>query len=176
MVCVVHGVKIQSAIRAFMTYTVLPSNITLFNQSAHLGRYRADSWIRINYVGYCLMGEQGAECIHARFNRLYTTISSTTDALVKLKYIMKEHLLRIFPTLITSKPPLDAREARPCEPMIIIPWHREHLHLKIRYCSHSLAYILFALIKMHIRVNSNILEIASSSGLVLRFGKKKKKN
>ena len=49
----------------------------------------------------------GTKSIDARFNRIYQThcmISSITNPVKKLKFIMKEHLLSMSPTLITARP------------------------------------------------------------------------
>ena len=68
--------------------------------------YAVDRITSNQHIGFGLMGEQGAESIHARFNRLYKlTARSPQPVVEKLKYIMKEHLLSISPTLITAKPP-----------------------------------------------------------------------
>ena len=73
----------------------------------------ATDWIRMNQrMGFGLIGEEGAESIHARFNRLYSTyctVSSTTHPVDKLKYIMKEHLVYLPPSfqpdhLLARKP------------------------------------------------------------------------
>ena len=100
---------IESAIGAFMTHfrsTYPGESIPI---KMHLLEDHTVSWIRANhFIGFGLMGEQGAESIHAKFNRLYSTYcttSSTTHQLEKLKYIMKEHLLNISPTLVSSRPP-----------------------------------------------------------------------
>ncbi|KAL5493971.1 hypothetical protein EMCRGX_G015225 [Ephydatia muelleri] len=104
---------LEHAIATFMAHfraTFPGENIPI---KMHMLEDHAVDWIRSNqHIGFGLMGEQGAESIHARFNRLYqtySTVSSTSHPVEKLKYIMKEHLLSISPTLITAKPPPSKR-------------------------------------------------------------------
>ncbi|KAL5510583.1 hypothetical protein EMCRGX_G006149 [Ephydatia muelleri] len=99
---------LEHAIATFMAHfraTFPGENIPI---KMHMLEDHAVDWIRSNqHIGFGLMGEQGAESIHARFNRLYqtySTVSSTSHPVEKLKSIMKEHLLSISPTLITAKP------------------------------------------------------------------------
>ena len=52
-----------------------------------------------------LMGEQGAESIHAYFNSLNRQYQTTKDPVVKLNTMMREHLTHIVPENITARPP-----------------------------------------------------------------------
>ena len=61
-------------------------------------------WVNCNRVGFGLMGEQGAESIHARFNRLGLTFAPIKDRVQNLKCIVKEHLLSIEPQLVAAIP------------------------------------------------------------------------
>ena len=109
--CINH--HLEHAIATFMahfraTCTFPGENIPI---KMHMLEDHAVDWIRSN-IGFGFMGEQGAKSIHARFNRLYQnycTVFSTSHPVEKLKYIMKEHLLSISPTLITAKPPPSKR-------------------------------------------------------------------
>ena len=112
--CINH--HLEHAITTFMAHflaTFPGENIPI---KLHMLEDHAVDWIRSNqHIGFGLMGEQGAESIHARFNRLYQTyctVSSTSHPVEKLKYIMMEHLLSISPTLITAKPPPSKRAKR----------------------------------------------------------------
>jgi len=60
-------------------------------------------WLRMWHVGFGLMGEQGAESIHAYFNSLKRTYHGVADPVDRLR-LMKEHLLHISPQNITLKP------------------------------------------------------------------------
>ena len=48
-------------------------------------------WAKRTYVRFGLLGEQGAECIHARFNSLQRTYHSVHDPVERLSLIMKEN-------------------------------------------------------------------------------------
>ena len=63
----------------------------------HLLEDHAEEWIRAHGVGFGMMGEQGAESIHARFNGLLRTYATIRNNVKKLEYIMKEHLTSIAP-------------------------------------------------------------------------------
>ena len=54
-------------------------------------------WARRTHVGFDVLGEQGAEFIHARFNTLQRTYDSVPDNIQLLLLIVKEHLLSVAP-------------------------------------------------------------------------------
>ena len=55
-------------------------------------------WIKMHQAGCGLMGEQGAESIHAKFNALLRrTYSSIRDPIAKLKSVMQDHYLSVSP-------------------------------------------------------------------------------
>ena len=70
----------------------------------HLLEDHTRRWVNCNRVGFGLMGEQGAESIHARFNRLGLTFAPIKDRVQNLKCIVKEHLLSIEPQLVAAIP------------------------------------------------------------------------
>ena len=49
-------------------------------------------WLHKWHVGFGLMGEQGAESIHAYFNALSCTYKSMPEEVQKLRQVMVEHL------------------------------------------------------------------------------------
>ena len=59
-------------------------------------------WTRRKHVGFGLLGEQGAESIHARFNTLLRTYHSVPDKVQQLVLIVKEHLLSVAPQNVTA--------------------------------------------------------------------------
>lgn len=69
-------------------------------------------WIRQWKVGFGLMGEQGAESIHAYFNSLTRTYHSIPDRVDRLRAMMREHFLHSTPSLIAAKPPLKKRKTK----------------------------------------------------------------
>lgn len=60
-------------------------------------------------VGFGLMGEQGAEGIHADFNNLKRRFSGICDSVERLRCTMTEHHLRCSPHNIVAKPPITKR-------------------------------------------------------------------
>lgn len=66
-------------------------------------------WLRMWHVGFGLMGEQGAESIHAYFNSLQRTFHGVPDRVKRLKLMMKEHFLHIAPSNIAAKPAIKRR-------------------------------------------------------------------
>ena len=71
----------------------------------HLLEEHTVVWARRTHVGFGLMGEQGAESIHARFNTLQRTYHSVHDPLKRLLLIVKEHLLIVAPQNVAAIPP-----------------------------------------------------------------------
>eukprot|EP00731_Ephydatia_muelleri_P038060 Em0644g1a len=70
----------------------------------HLLEDHTSQWANSNHVGFGLLGEQGAESIHAKFNQLGLVFAPIKDRVQNLKCIVKEHLLSIEPQLVL--PPL----------------------------------------------------------------------
>ena len=68
-------------------------------------------WLKEWRVGFGLMGEQGAENIHAYFNSLARTYHSIPDRVDCLRAMMREHSLHSTPTLVTERPPVKGRKA-----------------------------------------------------------------
>lgn len=71
----------------------------------HLLEDHTLQWASNNHVGYGLLGEQGAESIHAKFNRLGLAFAAIKDRVKNLTCIVKEHLLSIEPQLVAAIPP-----------------------------------------------------------------------
>lgn len=67
-------------------------------------------WLRRWHVGFGLMGEQGAESIHAYFNSLKRTFQGIPDRVKRLKQMMHEHLIHIAPSNIAAKPAIKKRK------------------------------------------------------------------
>ena len=62
-------------------------------------------WMRRWSVASGLMGEQGAEQIHAHIQNLQRAYSGVADPVKRLAYIMKEHQLQTAPSLNQLHPP-----------------------------------------------------------------------
>ena len=66
-------------------------------------------WLERWHIGAGLMGEQGAESIHAhlmKLERVYRDISNPVD---RLKYIFNEQMLESAPSLVSLRPPPQKR-------------------------------------------------------------------
>lgn len=87
---------------SFPTATVLPK--------MHILEDHVIPWLSQWHVGFGLMGEQGAESIHAYFNSLKITYRSVADPVDHLKQMMVEHLLHIAPVNVDAKPPVKKRK------------------------------------------------------------------
>ena len=61
-------------------------------------------------VGFGLHGEQGAESLHAAFNRIMRSYTSIPDRLTRLKSVMKEHHLQVAPTMVAQEPTIKRRK------------------------------------------------------------------
>ena len=62
--------------------------------------------LRTNRIGSGLMGEQGAESIHAKIAELEAWFSGVVNPLQRLKYVLNEHNIQATPTLNSLRPPL----------------------------------------------------------------------
>ena len=61
-------------------------------------------------LGSGLMGEQGAESIHAHLMKLERVHQGIPDEVDRWKYIMKEHMLESHPSLTCLRPPPEKRK------------------------------------------------------------------
>ncbi len=61
-------------------------------------------WLRLWGVGLGLMGEQGAESIHASINTISRAYSNIPDKVQRLECILKEHHRHVCPTLAAQQP------------------------------------------------------------------------
>ena len=67
-------------------------------------------WLQEWKVGFGLMGEQGAESIHAYFNSLGRTYCTMPERVKRLKQMMVEHILHVNPDNITARPKIKKRK------------------------------------------------------------------
>ena len=82
---------------SFPAATVLPK--------MHILEDHIVPWMRRWGIGAGLMGEQGAESIHAHLNRLEAQFSGIVNPLDRLKYIVNQHNIDSAPLLNSLKPP-----------------------------------------------------------------------
>ncbi|KAL5487179.1 hypothetical protein EMCRGX_G019751 [Ephydatia muelleri] len=71
----------------------------------HLLEDHTVQWANTNHVGFGLLGEQGAESIHAKFNRLGLAFAPIKDHVQNLMCTVREHLLSTEPQLVAAIPP-----------------------------------------------------------------------
>ena len=70
----------------------------------HLLEDHTVAWVQKWHVGFGLLGEQGAESIHAKFNALHRTYASIQEKLQHYQCVMKEHLISIAPENVAAIP------------------------------------------------------------------------
>ena len=71
----------------------------------HLLEDHATQWANATHVGFGLLGEQGDESIHAKFNRLGLAFAPIKDKVKQLQCIVKEHRLSIELQIVVAIPP-----------------------------------------------------------------------
>ena len=52
-------------------------------------------WMHRYGIGFGLMGEQGIEAIHSKFNTCYRTYASMQDKVQRLHSVIQEHFLSV---------------------------------------------------------------------------------
>jgi hypothetical protein len=63
-------------------------------------------WIKKWKTGCGLMGEQGAESLHASFNYTEKAYNNMRDRVERLRVVLQNHHLRILPVTESLQPPL----------------------------------------------------------------------
>ena len=86
----------------FPQATVLPK--------MHLMEVHMVPWVQKYQVAFGLMGEQGAESIHASINGVKRAYSNIPDRVKRLECILKEHHRHVCPTLAKEKPIVKRRK------------------------------------------------------------------
>lgn len=88
----------------FPSATVLPK--------MHMIEDHMIPWLKQWHLGAGLMGEQGAESIHAHINKLEKDYSCIPNAVDGLRYLFKEYTLETCPDLIGLQPEVKRRKRR----------------------------------------------------------------
>lgn len=78
----------------------------------HLLEDHMVDWLRQYHLGPGIMGEQGAESIHAHLNRLETTYGGVRNQLDRLKYIFEMYTIETAPSLQSLTPVVKKRKRR----------------------------------------------------------------
>ena len=81
----------------------------------HMLEEHVVEWVKKWKAGFGLLGEQGAESIHAYFNGLRRTYAGIPDRVKRLKHMMAEHLLHVAPQNTTARPPIKRRKKAAAE-------------------------------------------------------------
>lgn len=69
-------------------------------------------WLKEHRVGLGLMGEQGAESIHASINGIKRAYSSIRDRIKNLLSVLEEHHRHVCPSLISQQPEIKKRKLK----------------------------------------------------------------
>ena len=86
-------------------FATLDSTFGVIKRTVHLLEDHLVEWILTHQAGCGLMGEQGAESIHAKFNSLIRTYSGIQNSTAKLKSITNEHYLNVSNHISAAVPP-----------------------------------------------------------------------
>jgi len=87
---------------AFPQATVLPK--------MHILEDHVIPWMRRWRIGAGLMGEQGAESIHAHFQHLERIYAGIPNALKRMECLMKEHYIETAPCTASLCPPVKRKK------------------------------------------------------------------
>lgn len=80
----------------FPSATVLPK--------LHIMEEHVVPWLQKWRLGSGIMGEQGAESIHAHIMRLERTYQGIQDEVERLKYVIREQIIESDPSLTELRP------------------------------------------------------------------------
>lgn len=69
-------------------------------------------WLERWGIGAGLMGEQGAESLHAHVHKLETNFATIPNKVDRLKYIFRMYNLETAPALLSVKPDVKRRKRR----------------------------------------------------------------
>ena len=102
--------KTEQSVQEFMEFfrTNFPKGTIPIKM--HMVEDHAVQWARSTHVGFGLLGEQGAESIHAKFNNLARAYSAIKGKVHQLKCIVAEHLVSIAPHNVAAIPPPKKRK------------------------------------------------------------------
>jgi hypothetical protein len=104
----------EKHVKAFMEYyrTQFPKKeypkATILPKMHLLEDHMAD-WLKRYHLATGLMGEQGAESIHAHINKLEADYKNTKEKLHHLKYIFEMYTVETDATLLTIRPEVKPR-------------------------------------------------------------------
>eukprot|EP00731_Ephydatia_muelleri_P017855 Em0010g953a len=101
--------ELEHAISEFMENFRASFPSSSISLKMHLLEDHTVPWAKRTGTGFGLLGEQGAESIHARFNTLQRTYQCIHNKVDRLLSFVKEHSLSISPRIVESIPPPNKR-------------------------------------------------------------------
>ena len=101
----------ETDIKKFMTHYRANFKATVIPK-IHLLEDHITDWLKLYHLGAGLMGEQGAESIHAHLNRLESTYSGISNRVDGLKYIFQMYNLETATPLQSLQPVVKTRKRK----------------------------------------------------------------
>ena len=80
-----------------------------FTPKLHILEDHVVPFLRKWRVGFGFHGEQGAESLHASFNKIGESYVAIPDAVKRLQCVMREHHLQVSPTMLAQQPAVKKR-------------------------------------------------------------------
>ena len=97
-------------ISSFMAYYRQQFRSATVTPKMHMLESHVVPWLTEWNVGLGLMGEQGAESLHAYFNSLLRTYENIPNDTDRLNYMMVEHYRHVAPSNVACRPPVKRRK------------------------------------------------------------------
>ena len=94
----------EKDIKTFLDYYRVTFPEATILPKMHILEDHTVSWMRRWHLGAGMMGEQGAESIHAHMMRLDQIHQGIANDVERLKYCVKEHALESAPSLVSLRP------------------------------------------------------------------------
>ena len=108
-----HALNLEKEILTFMKFYRENFQNASILPKMHILEDHTVPWLRRWRFGSGLMGQQGAESIHAHMMRLERIHQGIPDNVDRLKYIFKEHMLESDPSLTSLRPSPKRRKCSP---------------------------------------------------------------
>ena len=108
MHCIMYiiSVCLEIAVNSFVEYyrTTFPN--ATFLPKLHMMEDHLIPWIKRWKVGCGIMGEQGAESLHASFNYAERAYNNMSDRVQRMRVLLQNHIIQVQPTNTALDPPL----------------------------------------------------------------------
>ena len=103
--CILQHRRVHQVLSCYFPLASITRKLHIFEDHVVL-------FIRQCRVGLGVMGEQGVESIHNRFNVLERTYSNMPNKVNRLKCMVADHFRQVFPANIVKQPPAAKRAKR----------------------------------------------------------------